>query len=52
MNKTKIMRDIGNYYLTFIYLSIVTLQAVFSTFDETNINEISHKILQIKRIHK
>ena len=52
MNKTNILRDNGNYYLRFIYRSIVTLQAFFSTFDATNINEISHNILQIKDIHK
>ncbi len=52
MNKTNILRDNGNYYLRFIYRSIVTLQAVFNAFNAANINEISHNILQIKHIHK
>ncbi|MGK0315722.1 MAG: hypothetical protein ACI86M_001954 [Saprospiraceae bacterium] len=52
MNKMKILRDNGNYYLRFIYRSIVTLLAFFSTFNGANINEISHNILQINRIHK
>ena len=47
MNQPNIQRDFEIYYLHQTFRFVVILLLVFFTFDDTNINEISHKILPI-----